>query len=382
MKLKNGFLLLALLGSFLVNGQKALFGGHPNLYVIQSDRAVILSKIEKEPWAKEAWTSLVKELHPHVTRHANDPQWIVSRLAMYWKKGEHYTQCYIKGENWDYGEGNAPVPTVRLPGMRVWNEYANVPLEDRIPYNESGDMLGISRTKGDGKHVLVPYKKSGHMVRGNNMEILRLAENASFAYWLTQDERYAKFAAAIFNTWLLGTYYMNPPLDPEKSTKGPGGYAPGGIMGYYDYEQIHDDLQIPAAATYDFLYDYLQKNPHPHLASLHKSSADVAGIVFKRFIDLGLVRGSKKGNWNINGFKNIVPTMLVLEQNSAYADGKGKSYYIPYYTTKTTDYHEALPDFIKTYDPVTGLWPESPGYASGMIGFLIGALLAYIFIKL
>ena len=52
---------------------------------------------------------------------------------------------------------------------------------------------------------------------------------------------------------------MNPPLDPEKSTNGPGGYAPGGIMGYYDHEVIHDDRQELAAASYDFLHDQKQK---------------------------------------------------------------------------------------------------------------------------
>ena len=56
-------------------------------------------------------------------RHAADPQWIISRLAMYWKEGERYTQCYLKNQNWDRGEGNAPVPTVRMPGMRTWNKY-------------------------------------------------------------------------------------------------------------------------------------------------------------------------------------------------------------------------------------------------------------------
>ncbi len=344
---------------------------HPRLYVSDTEKQEILLKIENEDWAKNAWEGLKAKIDPYVDRHQTDPEWIVSRLSMYWKDGERYTQCYIKDQNWDYGEGDAPIPTVRLPGMRTWNSYINVPLEDRIPYSESGDMLAIDRSSDDKTPVLVPYKKTGHMVRANNGDILKLAESASFVYWITKEEKYAKFSSDIFWTWLLGTYYMNPPLDPNKSTGGYGGYEPGGIMGYYDYEQIHDDLQINAAAIYDFLYDYLNENPNKHLNVINKDLTQVAGVVFKRFIDLGLVRGGKHGNWNVNGFKNIVPSMLVLESNDYYEDKKGREYYIPYYTEITTDYHEALPDFIKNFDEVTGLWPESPGYASGMISAVL-----------
>lgn len=354
-----------------VNCTKSSHDQHPCLYTKNEDRNDILSKIENHHWAGEAWENLQQEIDPYVDMHSADPEWIVSRLAMYWKEGEHYTQCYIKNQNWDYGEGNAPVPTLRLPGMRTWNNYVNVPLKDRIPFNESGDMLGIDRSSGDNTPVLVPYKESGHMITKNNREILELAEKSSFAYWLTKDEKYARFSADIFWAWLLGTYYMQPPLDPQESTNGPGGYQPGGIMGFYDYEQIHDYLQINAAVTYDFLYDYLQANPHEHLSTLNKSVIDVAGVVFKRFIDLGLIRGGKQGNWNVNGFKNIVPSMLVLESNDFYDDKKGKEYYIPYYTEITTDYHEALPDFIKNFNAKTGLWPEAPGYASGMISAVL-----------
>ncbi|CAH8281503.1 hypothetical protein EV196_104228 [Mariniflexile fucanivorans] len=367
---KISLIITLLLVAIFSHAQKA--GNHPRLFVEQEDRAELLQKIEKEDWAKASWNKLLEDIDVHVNRHVTDPEWMVSRLAMYWKKGEHYTQCYIKNQNWDYGEGNAPVPTVRLPGMRTWNDYLNVPLEDRIPYNESGDMLGISRSSVDKTPVLIPYKKSGHMIRQNNMEILKLAEEAAFAYYVTKDEKYAKFSADILNTWLLGTYYMQPPLDPEKSTNGPGGYEPGGIMGYYDYEVIHDDRQIPMSIAYDFLYDYLNAHPHEHLKTIHKKPVDVAGTVFKRFIEIGLIRGGKVGNWNVNRYKNIMNSILVLESNDFYEDGKGRDYYIPFYTEdKPSKNFAGLPVIMDFYDKETGLWPESPGYASGMISLVL-----------
>ncbi|ANW95357.1 hypothetical protein AXE80_03215 [Wenyingzhuangia fucanilytica] len=356
---------------FFIQSQAQQTKNHPRIFTSKEDRAELLHKIENESWAKQSWNKLLEDIEVHVNRHVTDPEWMVSRLAMYWKDGERYTQCYIKNQNWDYGEGNAPVPTVRLPGMRTWNDYVNVPLEDRIPYNESGDLLGISRSSADKTPVLIPYKETGHMIRQNNMEILQLAEQAAFAYYITQEEKYAKFSSDIFWTWLLGIYYMNPPLDPEQSTKGPGGYEPGGIMGYYDYEVIHDDRQAPMAATYDFLYDYLNNNPHKHLSQINKKTVDVAGEVFKRFIEIGLVRGGKKGNWNVNRYRHIMNSILALESNEFYEDGKGREYYIPFYTEKSGDHYAGLPEIMANYDKETGLWPESPGYASGMIPFVL-----------
>lgn len=344
---------------------------HPCMYASASDKASIQHKVANEAWAKEAFQKIRERVEKYADRHVTDSRWIISRLAMYWKDGERYTQCYLKKQNWDRGEGNAPVPTVRMPGMRTWNKYYNVPLEDRQPYNESGDMLGLNKQNPSEPPVLVPYKESGHMVRGNNVEILTLAEQAAFIYWVTEEEKFARFAADIFNTWLVGTYYMNPILDPEKSTGGPGGWEPGGICGYYDYEQIHDDLALHAAVAYDFLYDYLKVNPHAHLKEIGKDTKEVAGEVFKRFIDIGFMRGGKSGNWNVNGWNMLLRPILVLDGNDAYADGKGKEFYLHYLTKESTKYHDAIPDMVKTYDPVTGLWPESPGYSFGTIQMLL-----------
>lgn len=63
--------------------------------------------------------------------------------------------------------------------------------------------------------------------------------------------------------------------------------------------------------------------------------------------------------------------MLVLDHNEAYADGKGKEYYLNLLVNGSTPYHDAIPDILKTYDRVTGLWPESPGYSFGTVQSLL-----------
>ncbi len=342
-------------------------GSGPRLYVSDADHKAVADKIETQDWAIKSFEKITNAIDPYVERHQSDPEWIVSRLSMYWKEGEHYDQCYLLNQNWDYGEGNAPVPTPRFPGMRTWNKYYNVALEDRTPYNETGDMWGTDRTNPEAAPTLVPYKESGHMVRANNGEIMDMARDAAFVYWVTKDEKYAKFAADIYYKWLAGIYYMNPIKDPTKSTNGYGGWEPGGICGYYDYEQIHDDLGERCAAIYTFLGDYLVKNTDAHLDSIGKTTKEVNDEVLKRFIDLGLIRGGRLGNWNVNGFARIMSPIVVLDSNDAYPDGKGREYYLEYFLTKTTDYHVALDGILEYYDPVTGLWNESPGYSFGTV---------------
>ncbi len=344
---------------------------YPTLYISSGDHQSTLDKIESEEWARNSYNALLEQVTPYVERHTTDPEWIISRLSMYWREGERYTQCYLLKQNWDYGEGDAPVPTLRFPGMRTWNRFYNVPLEDRTPYCESGDMWGIDRLNPDAEAELVPYKESGHMVRYNNLEILDLALNSAYIYWLNGDERYAKFATDIYYKWLVGVYYMNPILDPTSSCGSLGGWEAGGICGYYDYEQIHDDMARRIAAIYDLTRPYLVEHTDAHLDSLGKTTKDVNDEVLKRFIELGLIRGGRQGNWNVNGFACIMAPIVVLSSNDEYADGKGREYYLEYFLTKSTDYHESLSGMLKNYDSVTGLWNESPGYAFGTVSSIL-----------
>lgn len=39
--------------------------------------------------------------------------------------------------------------------------------------------------------------------------------------------------------------------------------------------------------------------------------------------------------------------MLVLDHNEAYADGKGKEYYLNLLVNESTPYHDAIPDILK-----------------------------------
>lgn len=379
--------------SFLYASTASVFAyssSRPCIYTNKKDRALIWEKIKNEKWATDIWNKTMDYVKPYMERNRKAPHWLVSRLVMYWKEGAHYTQCYLKGnvwedsskgnfpllknQQWNHETGNAPVPTVRFPGMQTWNQYNNVPLKDRIPYNETGNMLGYS-TREPNKVIKVPYRETGYMIRENNNEILNIALQAAFIYYIADDKNYAEPAADVFYPWLMGTYYMNPILDPEQCTGSPGGYAPGGVCGFYDYESIHDDLQTKTAPMYDFLYNHLEKQPYKPLTDTGKSLKEVCEEGVKKFLDISMVRLGNTDNWNINAWDMMIPSMLVLETDSFYIDDKEREYYLNFFTKRTTTYHEAIPDMMKRYDPVIGLSPEPPSYAFGTVNAVISLAL-------
>lgn len=319
-----------------------------------------------------------KRIEKYVERHQTDPQWLLSRMAMYWKEGEHYTQCYIKNQHWHHGEGNAPVPTLRLPGERTWNKNPRPKLADLQPYNETGDLTvpaGSLQGKAfqgpsasAGKVITTPYRNTGHGVRSINGEILGIAADAAYVFHHTNDERYARLATDVFNQALIGIYYMNPVINlTPRDTEGPGGWQEGGILGYYDYEQIHDDIGLKLATIYDYAREYLLVHPTEAMQQTGKDTRRIMNEVMRRFIDLGMIRGGKFGNWNVNGWDMMFRPILVLEDNDYFADGHGRQYFLHYLTEESTPHHNCIPDMLEQYDPITGLWPESPGYGFGTV---------------
>lgn len=85
-------------------------------------------------------------------------------------------------------------------------------------------------------------QKAGPLAAGHN-EVLALASEAGMLYYITQEEKYAQFAADILS------FYIDhiAPLTPETTT----------ICGYdfFDPRTTYG----PFALTYDFIYTYLQK---------------------------------------------------------------------------------------------------------------------------
>jgi hypothetical protein len=321
---------------------------HPRLFVPNSDRDAIIAKIDKYPWAHQAYQSLKSEVDHYLALTAADPKWMISRLQMNWQT--HYETPLVRNERSAGGEGFAPVPTPRFAGARDWATHYHLPakLEDFRPYNDNHGQIFLidDRTNTGG---WVDPGLTGRTIEVANARILQLAANAGFVYWLTGDEKYARFGSEILCTFMDGFSHIQLPRDLSGRRNQ--------IIGMMSFEVIHEDSMLPSGEAYDFFHDYL---------TAHGRDVGLIAKQLKRWADRVIDGGSATGNWNLNQAKEIAPATLVLDDNSAYPDHKGRQYYVDVLLNARLPAQTGILHVLREgYDLKTGLWPEAPGYGFG-----------------
>ena len=121
MKLRFKILTILLTCTVWANAQqiplpKNLEQGYPRIFTTETEKENLELTIQQEDWAKEVLSGIHSRIDEHVNRHVNDPEWMVSRLQMYWKTKA--SNVYIEGINYSHADGEAPVPTVLAPWLR------------------------------------------------------------------------------------------------------------------------------------------------------------------------------------------------------------------------------------------------------------------------
>ncbi len=324
------------------------YSRHPRIYGTDETKAALQAKIENNEWAASIYQSICDSVDPYVDRHADDPEWMVSRLQMHWKT--KYAKTYVNGSHWSHGEGEAPVPTVRFAGERDWaSEYIRPKLEELQPYADDERGIWCRNGSKEGKPwEWAPYRDTGQMIESINANIVGLAEKAAFLYWYTGEEKYAQFAGDIAWTYILGMVHRSNPITFENHDKAQ-------IIGLATFEVIHEGVSMSLAAAYDYLHDYWVAQG---------KDVRIAQDLFRRWSDRIIEGGGAEGNWNINQARHFVYMGLALEDDAAYADGKGRQYYIRQFTSESSAHQMGLHEVVPlAYDPDDGVWPEAPGYA-------------------
>lgn len=338
--------------------------GHPRLMTTNGQRETVKQLMKSEEWAENVMAGILKRIDPYVEKTEQQPDWMYSRLMMYWKSKA--TQVYINGGIYSHADGEAPVPTVRFGSTRgVSSPIKRPKLEDIVPYMDDTKGVYFHNTAKEGNPLEWSEQSnvSGSSIVSVNEEIMCLAKDASFVYWINGEEKYARFAFDIFNTYMMGMFYRNEPIDLGN------GHAQT-LVGLSTFEVIQERILNELAYTYDFLYAYIEKN-HPDLIQHY-------AVTFKKWIDISIQNGVPHNNWNLHKSKFILNVGMVLEDNHHYADGKGREYYIDYILNRTSARHWSLSDFLKYgYDDNTGIWNECPGYAQGVTRDLVNFIRDY-----
>lgn len=345
--MNNVILLLSLI---LLSGCHARELSHPRIYITNDQKSSFTQKLESVDWAKSSYESIKYGVEGYVDRHASDPDWIISRMQMYWDT--QHERIYVIGNEFSHGTGRAPVPTVKFQGHRdPATDYAMPSLEDTKPYmDEKGMYLQNMKKEGHPWEWVHP-SKTGRMIGPMNDRIMSLAADAAFIYWYTGEVKYAVFASDIFMTYVRGMHYRREPFALEQ-------YGNSHLMGLATFEVILDAIIPSLAVCYDFLHSYLKKEGEDF---------EMIGSVLKRFADQEIMYGVPDNNWNIFQARFITYLALALESDSYYKDGKGRQYYINEIMNNTTIRQFALKEaVVDIFDPETGMWPESANYSIGV----------------
>lgn len=328
---------------------------HPRVLTTSKGKEETWKLIKNEAWAERVFSKL-KERTDVYTHHTEiQPDWLFSRLAMYWKS--HATDVYIKGETFDHAGGTkAPVPTVRYTGTRgTVASYGRPKLVDVVPYDddENGNVTFCNNSLPNRPKERVHPSKTGRNIENLNCEILGIARDAAFLYWMTGGDKYAKLAAGVFDTYMNGIYYRNVPIDLNYGHQQT-------LVGMTSFEVIHEDALHILVPLYDFLYNYL--NIH------YADKMNIYAGAFKKWADNIIANGVPHNNWDLLQARYIMNVGLVLEDNKSYADGKGREYYIDYVMNRSSIRQWSLTHLADYgFDAQTGIWAECPGYSSVVI---------------
>ena len=327
---------------------------HPRVLTTPAGKQETWKLIKKEEWAKDVFNKLKERTEVYTNLTDAQPAWLLSRLAMYWKS--HATEVYVKGETFDHAGGErAPYPTVRYTGTRgTAATHGRPKLADVVPYDdEDGNVTFCNNALPDRPMESVHPSKTGRNIESLNCEILGIARDAAFLYWMTDEEKFAKLAAGVFDTYMTGIYYRNVPIDLNHGHQQT-------LVGLTSFEVIHEDALHIAVPLYDFLYNYLKAN--------YPDKMEIYAGAFKKWADNIIANGVPHNNWNLLQARFIMNVGLVLEDNKEYADGKGREYYIDYVMNRSSIRQWSLTRLADYgFDINTGIWAECPGYSSVVI---------------
>lgn len=328
---------------------------HPRVLTTPEGKKETWKLIKKEAWAQDVFNKLKERTDVYTRRTESQPDWLLSRLAMYWKS--HATEVYVKGEVFDHAGGEkAPAPTVRYTGTRgTAATHGRPKLEDIVPYddNEDGNVAFCNNALEGRPLESVHPSKTGRNIENLNCEILGIARDAAFLYWMTGEEKYAKLAAGVFDTYMTGIYYRKVPVDLNHGHQQT-------LVGLTSFEVIHEDALHIVVPLYDFLYNYLKSN-YPDKMIIY------AGAL-KKWADNIIANGVPHNNWDLLQARYVMNVGLVLEDNKEYTDGKGREYYIDYVMNRSSIRQWSLTKLADYgFDSETGIWAECPGYSSVVI---------------
>ena len=294
-------------------------------------------------------TKLKAKIENVMSQVDKQPDWLYSRLQMFWKTNA--SDVFVNGEAFAHPGGErAAEPTVKYNGTRGFESQYNRPkLEDLVPYDddEQGNVTYINKVTG--KMEETSPAKTGCNIAGVNRYIVGIARDAARIYAATGDMRYGQMAAKVFDVYMKGIAYRNVPIDLNHGHQQT-------LVGMTTFEVIHEDVINELTQIY------------PLIKNLVKEDQAIIESGFKKWAENIIANGVPHNNWNLFQADFIVKIALVLQDNQAYADGKGKQYYLDYIVNQNSIRQWSMNKLIDFgFDANSKTWYESPGYSTTVL---------------
>ena len=295
-------------------------------------------------------TKLKAKIENVMSQVDKQPDWLYSRLQMFWKT--QASDVFVNGETFSHpGGAKAAGPTVKYNGSRsTASQYNRPKLEDIIPYDddEQGSVTYISRATG--KMEKTSPAKTGCNLAGVNRQIITIARDAARIYAATGDLRYGQMAAKVFDVYMKGIAYRNVPIDLNHGHQQT-------LVGMTTFEVIHEDVINELTQMY------------PLIKNLVKEDQTIIESGFKKWAENIIANGVPHNNWDLFQADFIMKIALVLQDNQAYADGKGKQYYLDYIVNQNSIRQWSMNKLIDFgFDAKSKTWYEAPGYSTTVLG--------------
>lgn len=328
--------------------------GHPHILVKETDKQDIIDKIDRCLWAKTIFLDMQDKLSFYVDKHEKEPTWILDRYLMNRVPGKRYTQFLSdeEGTRLIGYSGDAPVPTVRVsshkrvPVTPQGEAYIVPGIKDLIP-NDTSMLMSLMNPSTRQYERIDPQRIIGLV----NQSINELAYTAAVVYWLTGEEKYARFGADILNQWVTGAAWQEPITGP-------------GRVGFLDIQTLGDEESKPLILAYDFLYTYLSSRHYP---------LDKYDVVFEKIASTLAFRGYTSNNWYAAESSTLVAAALAL------SDKQKQAYYLDFYLNRDTVKNGcgqlSLPTTVKKWFTSDGHWKEPGGYHNYPVSKLIESAL-------
>lgn len=294
-------------------------------------------------------TKLKVKIENVMSQVDKQPDWLYSRLQMFWKTNA--SDVFVNGEAFAHPGGErAAEPTVKYNGTRGFESQYNRPkLEDLVPYDddEQGNVTYVNKVTG--KMEKTSPAKTGCNIAGVNRYIIGIARDAARIYAATGDIRYGQMAAKVFDVYMKGIAYRNVPIDLNHGHQQT-------LVGMTTFEVIHEDVINELTQMY------------PLIKPLVKDDQAVIEAGFKKWAENIIANGVPHNNWDLFQADFIVKIALVLQDNQAYADGKGKQYYLDYIVNQNSIRQWSMNKLIDFgFDAKSKTWYESPGYSTTVL---------------